>query len=314
MLKKNFQIISRYDNLPLHGFILEPDGQPKGIVQLVHGMCEYKERYLPFSKYLCTYGYIVVCYDQRGHGDSVAAQEDLGWFKDVEGEAFVEDAAQVTDYLKSKYPDVPLTLFGHSMGSMIVRCYAAKYDEKIDKLVVCGSPSKNPLADVGILMAKLIGKIKGERYRSKLLSNLSTGRNDKKFKGEGAGAWLSRNKKCTEAFYSNPKGRYRFTCNGFENLFKLMKKTYQKKRYQVKNPELPIYFISGDCDVVAGSTMAWLKSVDFMMEVGYENVTCKPYRGLRHEILNEPDRKQVYEDVLAFLNGELTSPQTQEEE
>ena len=313
MLKKNFQIISRYDNLPLHGFILEPDGQKKGVVQLVHGMCEYKERYLPFAKYLCTYGYVVACYDQRGHGESVAAQEDLGWFKDFTGEAFVEDAVQVTEYLKSKYPDVSLTLFGHSMGSMIVRCYAAKYDDKIDKLIVCGSPSKNPLASVGVLLAKLLGKIKGERYRSKLLSNLSTGRHDKKFKGEGAGAWLSRNRKCTEEFYSNSKGKCRFTCNGFENLFKLMKKTYQKKRYEVKNPTMPIYFISGDCDAVAGSTMAWLQSVDFMVEVGYENVTCKPYKGLRHEILNELGRKQVYEDVLAFLNGELVSEETEEE-
>ena len=305
MLKKNFEVISNFDKLPIKGFVLEPDGKRKGIVQIVHGMIEFKERYIPFAKYLCTYGYVVACFDQRGHGESVLSEEDWGWFKDFEGDALVEDAKQVSDYLKAEYPDLPLTLFGHSMGSMVVRCYTAKYDDKIDNLVVCGSPSKNPMTDAGILLAKLIGKIKGERHRSKLLYNLSTGSYEKKFKSEGKGAWLSHNVKNIQAFRSQPKGSFRFTCNGFENLFKLMKKTYQKKRYQVKHEKLPIYFISGDCDVVAGSTVAWLKSVDFMMEVGYENVTCKAYRGLRHEILNELSRKEVYNDILAFLNGEL---------
>ena len=305
MLKKNFEVISHYDNLPIKGFILEPDVEKKGIVQILHGMIEFKERYLPFAKYLCTYGYVVACIDQRGHGESVLSEADWGWFKDTEGEAFVEDAKQVSDYLKAEYPNLPLTLLGHSMGSMIVRCYTAKYDDNIDKLIVCGSPSKNPMVGAGIVLAKLLGKIKGERHHSKLLYNLSSGSFEKKFKEEGRGAWLSHNRENIMAFRSQPKGSFRFTCNGFENLFKLMKKTYQRKLYQVKNPKLPIYFISGDCDVVASSTVAWLKSVDFMMEVGYENVTCKAYKGLRHEILNELERKEVYEDVLAFLNGEL---------
>ncbi len=302
MIKKNFVIPSPYDKVSLKGFVLQPKGEVKGVVLLVHGMCEYKERYLPFGKYLCAKGYVAACFDQRGHGESVSSDEDLGWFRDTEGEAFVEDVAHVVKYLKASYPHVPFTLFGHSMGSMIVRCYAAKYDDTIDKLVVCGSPSKNVFAGVGVCLAKGIGKLRGERYRSKFLSDLAVDNNDKKFKGEPKGAWLSGNFACTEAFYANPKGNFRFTCNGFENLFQLMRTTYKKKSYLVKNSALPIYFISGDCDAVAINDSAWRKAVDFMSKLGYKHVTCKLYKGLRHEILNEPTRKIVYEDVLAYLD------------
>lgn len=301
MQKSQFTILSDYEELPLSCLFYQPDEPPKAIVQLVHGMCEHKERYEEFMQFLCEKGYAVICHDHRGHGDSVRAQEDWGWFGDTTGEAVVQDAVKVTRYVKERYPQLPVYLFGHSMGAMVVRCYIQKHSGLIDKLIVCGSPSENPLAGVGIFLAKTIALLKGARHRSKTLHYLSTGKGDERFKGEGKCAWLSKNRANVEKYLQNPKCSYKFTCNGFENLFRLMKNTYDKKRYTVENSDLPIYFIAGADDPVIDSEKAFKKSVDFMRKAGYTQVCEKLYEGLRHEILQEEERGQVFDDVLAFL-------------
>ena len=305
MTKKTFEIKSEYDGLTLKGIIYEPTTETKGLVHILHGKSEYKERYEEFMQFLCKNGYVVACHDHRGHGDSMENAEDIGWFRDFDGEAIVEDAVSVTKMLKDRYPDLPTVLFGHSMGSMIARCYIQKHDTLIDKLVVCGTPNKNPLVGVAILLAKCIRLFRGERHRSKMLDYLSTGKGDKNFPNEGKGAWLSSNRENIDEFYSNPKGTFVFTCNGFENLFKLLKNTYTPKRYEVNNIDLPIHFISGDKDPVMGNVMDWVRAMDFMTELGYRKVTGQLYEGLRHEILNELGREKVHEDVLAFIEGRM---------
>lgn len=302
MEREEFVVKSNFDGLELKGTLVLPSVEPKGIFQIVHGMCEKRERYFELAEFLATNGYIVAVHDQRGHGDSVANAADRGWFgADKKGVAIVEDAVQVTKFLKEKYPSLPICLFGHSMGSMVVRCYIQEHDDLIDKLMVCGSPSANPLAGAGVFMAKCIGLFRGERHRSSFLAYLSTGKGNDNFPGEEKGCWLSKNRENINAFYGDEKCNYRFTCNGFENLFNLMKNTYDKKLYKVKNKELPIHFVSGSDDAVLIDEDKWLAAQNLLREVGYKNVSGKLYQGLRHEIHNEPEREEVYWDFLEFL-------------
>lgn len=287
--------------MPLSCLIYEPKGKPKGIVQIVHGMCEYKARYLSFMEFLCKKGYVVECHDHRGHGDSVLKEEDRGYFYDFKANAVVEDTVQITKYLREQYPKRPLTLFGHSMGSMIVRCYIQEHDDLIDKLVVCGSPSKNGLAGLAIGLTKTIRFFRGARHRSKMLNYLSVGKYDKRYPGEGRAAWLSENRDNVHAYAADPKCNFVFTCNGFENLFRLMKRTYAKKKYEVKNPDLPIHFVSGSDDAVMDNEKKWNESVELLRQVGYKQVTSKLYEGLRHEILNETDNDEPFLDLLHFI-------------
>ncbi len=300
-MQKTFTLPSTYDNLPLVGCVDEPEGMPKGVVQLVHGMAEHKFRYDEVAAFLAKNGYVVVRHDHRGHGESVQKKEDLGWFGDFSGRAIVEDTVAITKYAKENYPDLPLTLLGHSMGSLVVRCYLQEHDDLCDKLVVCGSPSKNPLVGVAIGLEKTIRFFCGKRHRSKLLKHLSTGKGNKPFEGEGANAWLSRNGESVAAFNADEKCGFIFTCNGYENLFKLLKRTYRKKGYRVKNPDLPVHFIAGGSDPVIVDEVKWLHAIECLREVGYSNVTGKLYEGMRHEILNEVGREEVYDDLLTFL-------------
>ena len=303
MNKNKLRIKSPFDGIELVCTVYEPDGEAKGILQMVHGMCEHSARYQTMMEYFAQKGYIVAIHDQRGHGETAVTIEDRGWFNDKNAKAVVDDVVAVTHELKRLYPNLPVYLFGHSMGSMVVRCYIQNNDTEIKKLIVCGSPSSNPMAGLAVLIAKTIGLIKGERYRSGMLAYLSTGKGDKQFEGEGHGAWLNHDRENVEAYYNDPYCGFIFTCNGFENLFRLMKNTYTKGLYKVKNPELPIHFISGSEDAVLVDENKWLQAHNSLRDAGYKNVSGKLYHGLRHEIHNEPEKETVFEDILKFIEG-----------
>ena len=133
---KTFKIKSNYDGLELDGIIKKTKTKPIGIVQISHGMAENKERYKDFMKYLSAKGYIVVIHDHRGHGKSVLKSDDLGYFNSNRN-ILVEELYQVTTYIKELYPNLKITLFAHSMGSLVARLYIQKYDNMIDKLILC---------------------------------------------------------------------------------------------------------------------------------------------------------------------------------
>ena len=305
MQKREFTLQSKYDNLALSCAEYTAEGvtqtNAKGVVQIVHGMCEYKERYEGFIDYLTQNGYIVFAHDHRGHGGSVTANENLGYFGDKKGEAIVDDAALVTDEIRRLYSGLSVTLFGHSMGSLVVRAYIQKYEEKIDKLIVCGSPSKNSLAGFGLMLNGVISAFRGKKYRSRLMANASTGGGDDKFPGEGKNAWLTRDKTVVEKYNADEKCNFVFSCNGFSNLLHLVKNAYKKKKYPAKHSDLPIFFMAGADDPVIGSEKKWLAAQQFLRDAGYKNVTGKSYPKMRHEILNELGKEEVYADALAFI-------------
>jgi alpha-beta hydrolase superfamily lysophospholipase len=207
----------------------------------------------------------------------------------------------VTKAITAQYPNLPVYLFGHSMGSMIARCYLQEYDFLLKKVIICGSPANNPLSGLAIAITKGIILCKGDRHRSKFLAYVSTGRGNNKYKGEGRGAWLSHNRESIEWFYDNRKGKQGFTCNGFLNLFYLMKNTYTNKFYRVQNENLPILFVSGSDDQVLGSEKRWQSALSRLRKVGYQSVSGKLYEGMRHEIHNDLKKEEVLADLLAFL-------------
>lgn len=300
------QIRSIYDDLPLGITIMEPDQTPKGIIQIAHGMCEYRERYEDFMNYICDQGFICAIHDHRGHGESIKNKEDLGYFYDDSGEFIVEDLHQIMNYMKEQYCQLPLYLMGHSMGSLVVRNFIKKYDYEIDGLIVCGSPSKNVFAPIGKILTKLFISIKGDRYRSNFIHNMAFSAFGKKFNEDSKHAWICTKKDVVKDYDNDEYCNYQFTLNGFLNLFTLMIKTYQDDHWILRNPNLPIFFIAGSEDPCIVSEKQFYKAVDFMRIVGYHNVSCKLYAGKRHEILNEDIKETVYEDIVEYINDVIS--------
>lgn len=300
------KIKSNQDGLELDVSFIRPEGEIKGIVQISHGMAEHKERYYPFMEYLASCGYISIIHDHRGHGASVKKQEDLGYFYDDTAEHIVEDLHQITTYIKEKYPNKKLVLFGHSMGSMVVRKYIKKYDKEIDQLIVCGSPSKNPLVGLALMIVKMLKGFKGEYHRSKLIQKLAFGTYNKNIvKPISENAWVCANEETVKAYDEDKLNGFIFTLNGFQNLFTLMKDIYIKQGWQLNHKELPIFFIAGEDDPVIVSTKKWQEAQDFLKEIGYQNVSGKLYQGMKHEILNEKDKKIVFEDILNWIETSI---------
>ncbi len=302
MTEKNKKLISKCDGLELNLTEVIPEGKEiKGIVQIAHGMAEYGERYLPFMEFLAEQGYACVINDHRGHGDSVLVEEDLGYFYDETGEYIVEDFYQVTLYMKEQYPNVPLYVFGHSMGTLVVCCYLQKYDDIPEKVILCGAPCNNPAVGVAIPLAKIIEKKEGKRHRSALIFSLALGVYGKKFPEDGPQGWITSDVEQRNRYGNDQRCGFIFTINGFRNLFLLLKRAFKKTGWQIKNANLPILFIAGEKDPVIGEAKSFSKTVDFMKRRGYTKIQSKLYKDKRHELLNEDIRLQVYKDVLEWI-------------
>lgn len=303
MQVQKYKLVSKMDGLGLSVLVAQPEDNAIGIVQLVHGMSEHKERYVPFMEYLCDHGYLCVIHDHRGHGDSVYSEADYGYFYENGKEAIIEDVYQITGWVKEKFPDLPVYLFGHSMGSLIVRCYTKKYDDQIQGLIVCGSPSNQKAVGAAVHLCKAMIRVKGDHASGKLLHKIAFGSYTAKLKKreKSLNSWISYESQNVQDYDDDPKCGFVFTLNGFLNLFLLVQETYSKKGWQLHHPDLPVFFISGDEDPCMGSRDQFEDAIRFMREVGYERTKAKVYPNMRHEILNEKDKEQVYQDVVTLL-------------
>lgn len=300
-MKLDFNLPSS-DNKIMLSLHIEGNENAKAIVLFSHGMAEHKERYYEYIHFLNNHGYLCAIYDHRGHGDSVVHQDDYGYFYDDTGNAIIEDLIMVHNYLKHKFPNKKHYLFAHSMGTLVARNFIQTHDAMIDKLILCGPPYHNSAASFGYVLAKLLGKIHGDKKRSQFIHNIAFGTFDKKFERIVENEWINSDKEQIDLYNANPKCGYVFTNNGFLCLFYLMKRCFQKQLYQVENPTLPILFIAGSDDPVIGNTKQWLAQQTFLKSVGYQNISSQLYAGMRHELLNEKDKHTIFKDTLAFLN------------
>ena len=297
--KREYTLVSEFDGTILSGLMVAAES-PFAIVQLAHGMAEHKERYLPFMEYLAERGFACFLHDHRGHGGSVKDAAQLGYFGANGAEGVVCDLHQSIQYATAHCPDLPVYLFGHSMGSLVVRCYLKNHEQTINGLIVCGTPAKNPAAAPGVLLCRLIGAVKGEHHRSPLLQSMTTGPFDKPFAGEGLkNSWLTRDKAVVNAYNADPLCGFTFTVNGYRGLLELMGGAYSPM--QAKNPRLPVHFLSGEDDPCHGGKGGFEKAVAAMAKNGWTQISQKLYPSMRHEVLNELEREQVYRDLYNTL-------------
>mgnify|MGYP004583418237 FL=1 len=292
------KITSKQDGLKLEIAIMECEN-PKGIVQFSHGMAEHKERYFDFMQYLNERGYICVIHDHRGHGSSVKSKNDYGYFYTENVDYIVDDLFQVTEYVCEKYPGLEVTLFSHSMGTLVARCYLKKYDAYIGRLILCGPPTENSAAGLGLVLAKIIKPFYKEKKGNGLLNKMA-------FAGyEAENRWLSKNSDNVDQYESDELCGFLFTTNGFINLFQLMIKAFDKKGWNVTDENLPIFMIAGQEDPVIQGKDKFDDLRKFLVSVGYKNVSSKLYPTLKHEILNEKENQMIYEDIYKFINDAM---------
>ncbi len=301
------KVRSKVDGLALSVLVTYPEeGRCKGVVQIVHGMAEYKERYLPVMEFLAEQGYAAVIHDHRGHGGSRRRDAEQGYLYGAGAKGLITDAWLITALIKKKAPDMPVILLGHSMGSLVARCLLRRKDSAYDAVILSGSPGAHAAAPMGKVLAKMLRALQGDQRRSNLLQVMSFGEHVAKFREEeSCYAWINSSEELVQTYEEDPECGFTFTTDGFVGLYELMCKTYDTEGYWCEHPELPIIFLSGADDPCYYTEKKFYSAVADMVQVGYENVSCKLYSGMRHEILNEPEKALVYEDIAAFLREEV---------
>ncbi len=288
-------------DLYLQSIVPSDKNDVKGIISIIHGMAEHSDRYTEIAKYLCSEGFAVFFHDHAGHGKSVSSDDDLGFFCKEDGnEKIVDDARDVISTAKKLYPDLPIIVWGHSMGSFVTRRLIAKYPDAVDGAIICGTSGSNPAAPAGIMIAKAIAKLFGAHHRSELLDTMAFGAYNKKFTKKTGFEWLSENEQNVSDYVTDRLCGYRFTASGFKDLFSLLASVSAKEWYVQVPKELPIYLIAGDMDPVGNYGKGVTEVYNKLCSTEHTDVSIKLYPSLRHEIHNEKERQTVLDDILTF--------------
>lgn len=280
-----------------------PDGEIRGIVQIVHGIAEFVERYEEFAVYLNSQGYLVVAEDHMGHGQSIAGGSTQGffhggWF------AAVEDTMKLMKDTMAAYPGVPYVLFGHSMGSFMARTVLAKYpDSGIAAAVICGTgwqPTAALPALIGVV--EVICRKTGEENPSDFLQRMVFGGYNKRIAAPRTGCdWLTRDDAVVDAYAEHPLCGFTPACGLLRDMMKGIYYVQQRKNLRNMKKHLPVFFIAGGEDPVGPYGKGVEKAAKEFKKAGMINVACKIYPECRHEILNELNRQEVYADVAKWL-------------
>ena len=294
------------DGKKLYIYCWDKVDNPKGMVQIFHGMAEHSGRYNEFAEYLNSNGFIVYSSDHRGHGKTADTVEGIGVIGEDGFNAIVEDKHLIFENMKQEHPELPMFLFGHSFGSFLAQEYIIRYGKDLKGVVLSGSAAqKGAEVYLGGLISSFQRMISGEKKQSKLLDTLSFGNYNKRFKMDvNKFSWLSTDLEAVKKYEEDPFCGGVFSIGFFYYLMKGLSGLYKKERLNLIPLELPIYIISGEDDPVGG----FGKSVKGLFEVyrkaGIRDVKMKLYPGFRHEILNEVNRTEVYVDTLNWLNNE----------
>ena len=308
-MKNEFYFPSRDGNTEIHTIEWKPEGDVKAVVQLCHGMVEYIDRYDDFANYLADKGYYVVGNDHLGHGKSVQSRNEYGFFQEKYGNACViGDMHTLRTRTQNKYPDVPYFILGHSMGSLLTRQYIQMYGQGISGAAIIGvvADQPMPMIKVGKGLCKLIASVKGWHYRSKLVDYMSVGHFNNSFKPARTRAdWVTSDQKKLDEYVKDPLCSFTFTVNAFYHMFSGMEKIVKKESAYLIPKALPILLMAGNEDPCGNFGKGVRKVYEKYKKAGIKDIELRLYEGDRHELINETDRNQVYEDLFEWFDKHL---------
>jgi len=278
-----------------------PEGEPRAVVQLVHGICEYILRYEPFARFLTEHGFAVTGHDHLGHGLTAKGPEEYGYFTDWW--ALVRDVRALQLKVRETYPDLPWFLLGHSMGSFVARTCIIDYPDAFTGCVLSGTGQESALT---VAAGKLLTGMGDPHKVNKLFYSLSIGAYNKKFKPTRTSAdWICRDEKVVDAYLADPLCNFQTTAGMNHAMMRGLQYVADKTNLAKMDRDMPVYFFAGDSDPVGAMGKGVQKVAGWFREAGMKDVTVKLYPGGRHEMLNETNKEEVFADTLAWLEGHM---------
>lgn len=287
---------------------LPDQGEPRAVVQIVHGVAEYVNRYDHFARFLTDHGFAVCGDDHLGHGRTAMQDSKFGWFAEHDGWTLVTaDLRRLRQLMGEKFPGIPYFLLGHSMGSFLTRTYLCRYPGEVSGALLSGTGQEPALmVGAGKLLAGLIGRFKGSDYVSTLVNDLSLGAYNKQFAPNRTTAdWISRDEAVVDAYMADPLCQFIPTVGMYRDMLGGLQYISSRQALSQMDPDTPVYLYAGDKDPV-GSNGAGVKKVyGYFQNAGTKDLSIKLYENGRHEMHNETNKDEVYSDVLSWLEKHL---------
>ena len=283
-----------------------PDVEAKGVVVITHGMAEHADRYDDFAQFLNGQGFAVYAHDQRGHGKTAGAFENVGFLSEEGGwQKITDDLGELVETAKKDFPSKPVILLGHSMGSFVTRTYLIDHSDKVSGAVLSGTTgSAGMLGKVGLLLTGIIMLFKKKSSPSPLMNKLSFGDFNKGFKPARTDFdWLSRDIIVVDKYVADPYCGSIFSVGFFKDMMTGLEYVNQPETAKKLRKDLPMYLFSGEKDPVSKNGKQVTDVYEMYKAAGITNIRMKLYPDARHETLNEINKNEVYYDVLAYLNG-----------
>ncbi len=287
---------------------LPEDGEIRAVLQIAHGVAEYVDRYDGFARFLTQHGIAVVGNDHLGHGKSVADDSELGWFGDEGGWMTVaDDIKRLRDLTGEKHPGKPYFLLGHSMGSFLTRSFIIRYPDALDGVILSGTGQQSAAACfAGSLLAGREIRRNGSKYRSETLQKLAFGSYLKKIENpSGPNDWISRDAELIRRYSEDALCGYTVSAALMRDMMFGLDFIRKPANLAKMKKTMPVLFFSGTDDPVGGWSKGVRRVVASFIRAGMKDVTLRLYDGGRHEMLNETNKQEVYDDVLAWLDEKI---------
>ncbi len=309
--KEELTYKSRDRQTMLHAIRWIPEGEPIAILQIIHGMQEYVDRYDEFANYLAEKGILVIGNDHLGHGGSVGERGTYGYFcKNDAATVLVRDAHRLKKMTQEDYPGIPCFILGHSFGSFVAREYLTRYGTGIKGAIIQGT-AYMPGGTVKSLsgLVSFLTVIMGEKYRSSMVNNMAFKGYLKKIPNPRTKQdWLSHNEASVDKYIADPACNFVFTLNGFKTMAELLKRIQDTDKMEDIPKDLPILITAGKEDPVGDYGVAPEKLFNiYQNDLKIKDVELKLYEGMRHELQQEIGREQVFADQFNWIKRVVDS-------
>ena len=303
MQKEDFYFLSSDNSTQIHAIkCYNKNIKTTKILQIIHGMTEYIDKYIPFIEYLTSYGFLVVGHDQLGHGSSFTGSENQGYFGEPDPNMnLIEDIHKLRKITQEKNKELPYFILGHSMGSYLLRQYITIHNNNLAGVLLLGTGYVSPCVTSLVLkIISIFACFKGWKHKSIFIKNLIFGSDTKR--NDINNCWITRDKEMAEKWLNDKKSNFIFTLNGFYGLFQCINYVCNNSNVVKIKSTLPILFLSGSEDIVGENGKGVIKSAEIMKKIGSIDVSVKLFENDRHEILNEIDRKDVYNYIINWID------------
>ncbi|MDY3014155.1 MAG: alpha/beta hydrolase [Evtepia sp.] len=284
-----------------------PEGPPRGVVQLVHGIAEHIGRYDDFARFLAEQGFAVYGHDHLGHGRTASGPEEYGVSAKRGWDWMVQDVRTLRETAGAEFPGVPYFLLGHSMGSFLARTYLIRWPGTVDGCILSGTGQESgSLVALGKGLSSLVAGVRGAGARSKLVTFLSLGAYNRQFRpNRTANDWLSTDPAVVDAYEADPFCGFFPTVGLFRAMMGGLQEIGSPRNLARMDREIPVLFFSGEQDPVGGCGKGVRKVADLFRGAGVQDISVILYPGGRHEMLNGQGRERVFRDVADWLQEKL---------